>query len=142
MSGYRDITKAYQSAVNLRSLRERDAEVFDVFASRLRDAEKLGGIPLAKAIADNGTLWQTVTTITLDSNNPQPAHIRRSLLALAASVLREMQASAPNIRALIEINDNIAAGLRGTAPARARPAGVLAGAPASGGPAAGGPAAG
>ena len=133
MSGHRDITKAYQSAVNLRSQRDRDAEVFDVFASRLRDAEKAGAIPLAKALADNGTLWQTVTTITLDSNNPQPAAIRRSLLSLAASVVKEMRKPTPNIRALIEINDNVAAGLRGIRPASG---------PATGGPAAGGPAAG
>jgi flagellar biosynthesis regulator FlaF len=120
MSGYRDIAKAYQSAVNLRSLRERDAEVFDVFAARLRDAEKSGTIPLAKALADNGRLWQTVTTITLDSNNPQPLAIRKSLLALAASVIKEMNGPAPNIQMLIEINGNVAAGLRGIPPANAQ----------------------
>jgi flagellar biosynthesis regulator FlaF len=118
MSGYRDITKAYQSAVNLRSQRERDAEVFEIFAARLRDAVTAGAIPLAKALADNFTLWQTVTTITLDSNNPQPAEIRRSLLSLAASVAEEMRAPKPNIQALIEINGNVAAGLRGIAPTR------------------------
>jgi flagellar biosynthesis regulator FlaF len=122
MSGYRDITKAYQSAVNLRSQRERDAEVFDVFAARLRDAENAGAIALAKALADNFTLWQTVTTVTLDSNNPQPAAIRKSLLSLAASVLREMREAKPNIQALIEINGNVAAGLRGISPTR-EPAG-------------------
>ncbi len=118
MSGYRDITKAYQSAVNLRSQRERDAEVFDVFASRLRNAENAGAIALAKALADNATLWRTVTTITLDSNNPQPVAIRKSLLALAATVIKEMAAPKPDIQVLIEINDNIAAGLRGIPPVR------------------------
>jgi flagellar biosynthesis activator protein FlaF len=117
MSGYRDITKAYQSAVNLRSQRERDAEVFDIFASRLRDAERAGGMLLAKALADNRNLWQTVTTVTLDDNNPQPAATRRSLLALAAAVAKEMNAPTPDIRALIQINDNVAAGLRGIGPA-------------------------
>lgn len=116
MSGYRDSAKAYQSAVNLRSLRDRDAEVFEVFASRLRDAEKAGGIPLAKALADYGTLWQTVTTITLDSNNPQPVEIRRSLLSLAAAVIAEMNEPQPDIGVLIRINGNIAAGLRGISP--------------------------
>jgi hypothetical protein len=117
MSGHRDSTKAYQSAINLRSLRDRDAEVFDVFACRLRDAEEAGGIPLAKALADNGILWQTVTTITLDNNNPQPVAIRKSLLTLAASVIKEMSAPKPNIQALIKINGNVAAGLRGIPPA-------------------------
>ena len=118
MSGYRNITKAYQSAVNLRSQRERDAEVFDIFAARLRDAENSGAIPLAKALADNLTLWQTVTTLTLDDNNPQPAAIRKSLLSLAAAVVKEMRAHQPDIQALIEINRNVAAGLRGIAPGR------------------------
>jgi hypothetical protein len=118
MSGYRDITKAYQSAVNLRSQRERDAEVFDVIATRLRNAEHAGPIPLAKALADNATLWQTVTTLTLDNNNPQSAAIRKSLLSLAAAVAREMREPKPNIPALIEINGNVAAGLRGIAPGR------------------------
>jgi flagellar biosynthesis regulator FlaF len=122
MSGYRNITKAYQSAVSLRSQRERDAEVFDVIAARLRDGKSAGAIPLAKALADNRTLWQTVTTVTLDDNNPQPAAIRKSLLSLAASVLREMREAKPNIQALIEINRNVAAGLRGIAPAAGDPA--------------------
>ncbi len=117
MSGYRNSTKAYQSAVNLRSLRERDAEVFEVFASRLSEAEKAGGIPLAKALADYGILWQTVTTITLDSNNPQPVEIRKSLLSLAALVIKEMKEPKPDIGVLITINGNIAAGLRGIIPA-------------------------
>jgi hypothetical protein len=117
MNGYRDSTKAYQSAVNLRSLRDRDAEVFEVFASRLREAEPAGGIPLAKALADYGILWQTVTTITLDSNNPQSVEIRRSLLNLAAAVMKEMNEPKPDIGVLIKINSNIAAGLRGIAPA-------------------------
>jgi hypothetical protein len=123
MSGYRDSAKAYQSAVNLRSLRDRDAEVFEVIAARLRDAEQAGSIPLAKALADYGILWQTVTTVTLDSNNPQPVEIRKSLLNLAAAVMKEMNEPKPDIGVLIRINNNIAAGLRGINPTIA-PVGV------------------
>jgi flagellar biosynthesis regulator FlaF len=123
MNGYERSARAYQSAVNLRSQRERDADIFDIFASRLREAEKEGGLPLAKALADNRRLWHTVTTITVDDNNPQPAHVRRSLLTLAASVLAEMSKAPPDIRSLIEINGNIAAGLRGISPRGAPPAG-------------------
>jgi flagellar biosynthesis regulator FlaF len=108
--------QAYKSAVNLRSQRERDAEVFEVIAARLRAAEKDGAIAIAKALADNSNLWYTVITLSLDSTNPQPLHIRQSLLRLAASVLREMKQTRPDIRSLIEINGNIAAGLRGIAP--------------------------
>ncbi len=120
MSGYRGGTKAYQSAVNLRSLRDRDAEVFEVIALRLREAEKAGAIALAKALADYGTLWRTVTTITLDNNNPQSLEIRKSLLSLAASVIKEMEEPKPDIGVLIQINNNIAAGLRGIAPPSAQ----------------------
>lgn len=117
MNSYQQITRAYQTAVNLRSLRERDADVFEIFASRLRRGEKEGGMTLVKALADNNKLWHTVTAVTLDDSNPQPVHVRKSLLALANSVLKETAKEQPDIRVLIEINNNIAAGLRGTAPA-------------------------
>jgi hypothetical protein len=116
MNNYQRITRAYQSAVNLRSQRERDADVFEVFASRLRAAEHEGGLALAKALADNDRLWRTVTTITLDDNNPQPVQVRKSMLALAKAVIEEMALKAPDIRLLIETNANIAAGLRGFPP--------------------------
>jgi len=116
MNNYRRITRAYQSAVNLRPQRERDADVFEIFASRLRAAEHEGGLALAKALADNNRLWRTVTTIILDDNNPQPVQLRKSMLALANTVIEEMARTAPDIRFLIETNDNIAAGLRGIAP--------------------------
>lgn len=116
MNGYQRIARAYQSAVNLRSQRERDADVFDIFASRLREAEKEGGLPLAKALADNSRLWHTVTTVTLDDNNPQPVHVRKNLLALATTITHEMTKLQPDIRLLIETNSNIAAGLRGVSP--------------------------
>jgi hypothetical protein len=115
------MTRAYQTAVNLRSQRERDADVFDIFAGRLRDAEQAGGLALAKALADNDRLWRTVTTITLDDNNPQPAPFRKSLLALAHSVIQEMARETPDLSFLIATNGSIAAGLRGTPPGGSPP---------------------
>ena len=116
MNNHQRMTRAYQSAVNLRSLRERDADVFEIFASRLREAEIGGGLALAKALADNSRLWHTVTTVTLDDNNPQPVHVRKSLLGLARSVIQEMARPEPDIRFLIQTNNNVAAGLRGVLP--------------------------
>ncbi len=116
MSNFQRMARAYQNAGNLRSQRERDADVFDIFASRLREGEREGGLTLAKALADNARLWRTVTTITLDDNNPQPASIRRSMLLLANSIMHEMGKPDPNLRILIEANCNVAAGLRGVAP--------------------------
>jgi flagellar biosynthesis regulator FlaF len=117
MSTYQSVARAYKSAVDLRSQRERDAEVFEVFASRLREGEKEGGIVLAKALADNNRLWRTVITLLADDNNPQPVAIRKSMLGLANTVLAEMARAEPNIRELAETNGNIAAGLRGVSPA-------------------------
>jgi flagellar biosynthesis regulator FlaF len=116
MSGYREINKAYQSAINLRSQRDQEADVFDIARSKLRDGLETGSLPLSKALADNTRLWQTVVTLTLDPNNPQPTHIRQSLLSLATAVTREMQRPKPNVNFLIEVNGNIAAGLRGIPP--------------------------
>lgn len=117
MNAYHQITRAYQTAVKLRSQREQDADVFDLVASRLRMAQQEGGLALTRALADNGRLWHTVTAVTLDDNNPQPVQFRRSMLALANSVLKEMAKAEPDIRSLIEANANVAAGLRGVAPA-------------------------
>jgi flagellar biosynthesis regulator FlaF len=134
MNNYQRISRAYQTAGNLRSQRDRDAEVFDVFAARLRDAQMEGGMALARALAGNNNLWQTVTTVTLDDNNPQPLHVRRSMLALANSILKEMIKPKPDVRLLIEVNCNVAAGLRGVAPNSALlGGGALPGGAASGG---------
>jgi hypothetical protein len=128
MNNYQRISRAYQTAGNLRSQRERDAEVFDVFASRSREAERDGGMALAKALADNNRLWRTVTTVTLDDNNPQPVQVRKSMLRLANSVIAEMSKPKPDIGVLIKANGHVAAGLRGivpdAVPAGAPPAGT------------------
>ena len=117
MNNFQRINRAYQNAVNLRSQRERDADVFDIFASRLRGAEQEGGLALAKALADNRRLWHTVVTVTIDDNNPQPMPVRKSMLKLAQTVIDEMGKSEPDIRILVETNANVAAGLRGISPA-------------------------
>jgi flagellar biosynthesis regulator FlaF len=116
MSGYQHISRAYQSAVQLRPQREQDAEVFEIMATRLREAQPEGALAIIKAIAQNRTLWQTVYTLTLDDNNPQPVHVRKSMASLAKSVLAEMNKATPDIGSLIEINGNIASGLRGAQP--------------------------
>jgi flagellar biosynthesis regulator FlaF len=116
MNGYQQINRAYQSAINLRSLRERDAEVFEIFAARLRGAETEGTLALAKALADYRRLWQTVTTVTIDDNNPQPMPIRKTMLSLSNAVIKELGEARPNLQFLVEVNGNVAAGLRGVAP--------------------------
>lgn len=116
MSDYRNSNRAYQTAVNLRSLRDRDADVFDIAKSRLQEAQTDDKLALVKALADNARLWQTVINLNLDSNNPQPVNVRKSLVSLGNAVVREMQQVSPNIKFLIDINANIAAGLRGDRP--------------------------
>jgi flagellar biosynthesis regulator FlaF len=116
MSGYREINKAYQSAVSLRPQRDRDADVFDIVRSRLQEAQQNGNLALVKAFADNARLWHTVINANLDDSNPQEQKIRASLVSLGYAVVREMKESSPNIGFLIEVNNNIAAGLRGVPP--------------------------
>lgn len=123
MSGYQRFAQAYKSASNLRPQREQDAEVFEVIAARLREAERQDTLARIKALADNRRLWQTVSDVTVDDNNPQPVHVRKPLLALAKTVLAEMSKPAPDIRSLVEINGNVAAGLRGSPPGGAPPSG-------------------
>ncbi len=116
MNSYSRIAQAYKNAGNLRTQREQDADVFDFFASILQEAEQKGGIDLTKALADNNKLWHTVVAVAMDDNNPQPVHIRKSMVVLANNIISEIAKPDPNIQLLIETNGKIAAGLRGIAP--------------------------
>lgn len=116
MSSYNSVSQAYKTAVSLRTQRERDADVFEFFASVLYEAKKQRGIALIKALADNARLWHTVAAVAMDDNNPQPIHIRKSMAMLANNIVHEIAKPDPDIQLLIETNGKMAAGLRGIAP--------------------------
>jgi flagellar biosynthesis activator protein FlaF len=75
---------------------------------------------LEKALRYNQRLWTYFQVALLDENNPLPQQIRENVLRLSAFVDRRVfevlaYPAAEKLDILININTNIAAGLKGTA---------------------------
>jgi flagellar protein FlaF len=107
--------RAYAASASHRSLREQEADVFRRVNAALRRARE-SDTPLSRvrALADNDRLWLTVIDVVRDPANALPAGLRAQIVSVGLAVQREMQQPAPNFDFLIEINDNIAAGLAAT----------------------------
>lgn len=106
---------AYQAAARHRSQRDQDADVFRRANASLRAAAGGDGAATIRAIADNRLLWMTVTNLVRDPANPLPARLRGQLVSVGLAVSREMDTDAPDIGFLIAVNEDVAAGLSGTA---------------------------
>ena len=111
MQTMRQAAQAYQAAATHRSAREQEADVFRYAIGALKGAQNSNSIARAQAIADNRLLWLTVTDLMLDPLNALPPELRASIVSVGAAVQREMQRDTPNFEFLIDINENIAAGL-------------------------------
>ena len=106
--------RAYQASARHRSQREQDADVFRRANAALRAA---GGDGLAqvRALADNRRLWTLVVDLARDPCNPLPAPFRGQLVSVGLAVSREMDAPAPDLGFLLQINEHVASGLSGPA---------------------------
>jgi flagellar biosynthesis regulator FlaF len=106
--------RAYGAAGGARDLREQEADVFRRVTGALRAA---GADPLrrARALADNRRLWLAVESAALDPHNDLPVALRAALVSIGRSVLRELDGAAPELDFLIEMNEQVAAGLAGRA---------------------------
>jgi flagellar biosynthesis regulator FlaF len=107
--------QAYQAAAAHRSQREQEADVFRRAIGALKTAKDAGPIPRVRAIADNRRLWLTVGDLMHDPANSLPTELRAAIVSVALAVQREMDRDAPDFDFLIDINENIAAGLSGVA---------------------------
>lgn len=113
MLNQRQATNAYAASAAHRSLRDQEADVFRRTNAVLRRAREKGGISRVRALADNQLLWTTVTNLLLDPDNALPAELRASIISVGLAVQREMATNDPDFDFLLEINENIAAGLTG-----------------------------
>jgi flagellar biosynthesis regulator FlaF len=113
MLNMRQAANAYAASSAHRNLREQDADIFRRANAALREGSGAGPLDRVRAIADNGRLWRTVMDLMRDPQNPLPEPLRGAIVAVGHTVQREMQQPAPNFEFLIEINENIAAGLSG-----------------------------
>ncbi len=106
---------AYARSAALRDPREQEADVFRRVNAALRRARTPGATATdrVRALADNGLLWSTVIGLLADPDNAMAPELRGRLISLGRVVQAEMERDAPDFGFLIEINDNVAAGLEG-----------------------------
>jgi flagellar protein FlaF len=105
--------RAYEKAAAHRGLRDQEADVFRHATGALKAARNSGQLPRVKAIADNRQLWLTVNGLMRDPLNALPAALRASIVSVGLAVQREMDRETPDFDFLIDVNENIAAGLSG-----------------------------
>jgi flagellar biosynthesis regulator FlaF len=106
--------QAYKTASRYRSQRDQEADVFRHAVAGLRRAsDNATHIQQIRALADNRRLWMMVTDLMRDPGNALPEPIRASIISVGLMVQREMDQEKPDFDFLIDINDNIAAGLAG-----------------------------
>jgi flagellar protein FlaF len=106
--------RAYASAAEHRNVREQEADIFRRANAALRYArESAKRISRVRALADNDRLWMTILGLLHDPANALPDELRASIISVGLAVQREMQRDSPDFDFLIEINENIAAGLSG-----------------------------
>jgi flagellar biosynthesis regulator FlaF len=114
MSSPNQAMKAYAASAATRPLREQEADVFRRVNAVLRRGKEDGGLAKLRALADNERLWSTVIMLLRDPENALPAPMRASIVSVGLAVQREMRKPEPDFGFLIEVNDNIAAGLAAT----------------------------
>ena len=108
-------SRAYQASARHRSQREQDADVFRRANAALRAAVDGDGAAHIRALADNRQLWTMVVDLARDPANPLPAPLRGQLMSVGLAVAREMDAPAPDLPFLMQVNNDVAAGLSGPA---------------------------
>lgn len=113
MASMNDAARAYAMTAAQRSPREQEAELFAYVSATLRRARDLGGVAVAKALADNQRLWTMVIDMLQDPANVLPPPLRASIISVGLAAQREMRKPDPNLDFLVNINENIAAGLAG-----------------------------
>ena len=114
-NGMEHAVRAYAASSAHRSARDQDADVFRRAVAALRKGRGANAVLQVRALADNARLWSTVIDLLQDPQNALPDPLRASIVSVGMAVQREMQRDAPDFDFLIEVNENIAAGLAGQA---------------------------
>ena len=107
--------RAYEAVSVHRSPREQEADIFRRAIGALRAARDAGPVQRVRALADNRRLWMAVGDLMRDPANALPIALRASIISVGMAIEREMDREQPDFAFLIEVNENIAAGLSGQA---------------------------
>lgn len=105
--------KAYEAASIQRSPRAQEADVFRRVIGALRASRDGGPLQRIRALADNRRLWMVVHDLMSDPDNALPLPLRAQIISVGLAVQREMDRDVPDIEFLIDINEQLAAGLSG-----------------------------
>ena len=121
---YNQATAAYQqTAQTAVSPRELEATLLMKAAARLQavkdDWETGGPVTLDDALTYNHRLWTILATSVTSNDNPLPDEVKQNLGSLGAFILKHTfdvmsNPSPERLTTLIQINRNIAMGLRGS----------------------------
>ncbi|MEN9498572.1 MAG: hypothetical protein RIS83_391 [Pseudomonadota bacterium] len=103
--------RAYQITRQALDPREQEADVFRRVTGALRAVLADEGIRRARAIADNRRLWIAVEASIRHPSNQLPQPTKLAMLQVGRMLLREMESPAPDLAFLIEVNEQVAAGL-------------------------------
>jgi flagellar biosynthesis regulator FlaF len=103
--------RAYAAAAATRSLRAQEAEVFGRVIAALRQGMRGSITEKVRALADTSLLWSSVLDQVRDPDNRLPEALRAMIASVAMAIRREVALDNPNFEFLIEVNENIAAGL-------------------------------
>lgn len=104
--------RAYQMTRQAMDPREQEADVVRRVTWALKEALEQEGIPRARAIADNRRLWIALEASVRHPANQLPRDTKLTMLSVGRAVLREMESNTPDLGFLIEVNEQLAAGLR------------------------------
>ena len=106
-------TRGYGAAQRARTLREQEADVFRRVNYMLKAAIHANAIEKARALADNRRLWLAIETALVNPENQLPEATRLSILRLGRLIQKEVDAKEPDFNFLINMNDQMIAGLSG-----------------------------
>jgi flagellar protein FlaF len=104
--------RAYQQTRQAMAPREQEADVFRRVTGALKVALAQEGIVRARAIADNRRLWIALEASIRHPANQLPQQTKVTMLNVGRAVLREMEGTEPDLGFLIEVNEQVAEGLR------------------------------
>lgn len=104
--------RAYGASRAALDPREQEADIFRRVTGGLRAVQDRDGPARMRAIADNRRLWLAIESTLADPSNQLPPQMRAGLISLGRAVQREMDSQDPDLGFLIEVNDQVAAGLR------------------------------
>lgn len=108
-----DLVRAYGATRAALDPREQEADIIRRVTGTLRSVQGDDGPARMRAVADNRRLWLAMESALVHPSNQLPQAMRAGLISLGRAVQREMDGPDPDLAFLIEVNEQMAAGLAG-----------------------------